>query len=82
MNDFLSLGVKLTDAEVIKKLDILRLERGISTHSFVIRSIAEKLRTEGYLNAAKIERKTPVRKPSAEIGEEMLKFRIRNMSKK
>lgn len=47
--DFIIIGVKVTNAEIIEKLDILRLERGISIRSFIIQSIAEKLKREGYL---------------------------------
>lgn len=45
----MSIGVKVTDAEILSKLEILRLERGISSNSFIIQAIAEKLRREGYL---------------------------------
>ena len=49
MADSISIGVKVTDAEILEKLEILRLERGISTNSFIIQAIAEKLQSEGYL---------------------------------
>ena len=45
----MSIGIKVSDAEIIDKLNILRLERGISSNSFIIAAIAEKLRREGYL---------------------------------
>lgn len=47
--DFVHVGVKITSAEILEKLEILRLERGISTNSFIIQAITEKLRREGYL---------------------------------
>ena len=47
--DFLDVWVKIPDAEIVDKLDILRLERGISSHSFIIQAIVEQLRREGYL---------------------------------
>ena len=46
---FIEVRVNVTDAEIVKKLDILRLERGISSNSFIIDAITEKLRREGYL---------------------------------
>lgn len=49
MADSISIGVKVTDAEILEKLEILRLEHGISTNSFIIQAIAEKLQKEGYL---------------------------------
>lgn len=58
--DFMEVRVDITDAEIIDKLDILRLERGISTTSFIIQAIAEKLRKEGYLTHGA---KDHVRKP-------------------
>lgn len=47
---FMSIGVKVTDAEILTKLEVLRLERGISSSAFIINAIAEKLRREGYLS--------------------------------
>lgn len=47
--DYIEVRVDVKDAEIIEKLDILRLERGISSNSFIIQAIAEKLRREGYL---------------------------------
>lgn len=49
MSDYLSLNFQITDAEIIEKLDILRLEKGISYQKLIIQSIAEKLHREGYL---------------------------------
>lgn len=46
---FLDVRVDITDAEVVEKLDILRLERGISSNSFIKQAIVEQLRREGYL---------------------------------
>lgn len=48
-NEFVSIGVKVTDAEILEKLEILRLERGISSNSFIVQAIAEKLYRCGYL---------------------------------
>lgn len=47
--DYMEVRVDVKDAKIIEKLDILRLERGISSNSFIIKAIAEKLRREGYL---------------------------------
>ena len=47
--DYIEVRVDVKDAEIVEKLDILRLEHGISSNSFIIQSIAEKLRREGYL---------------------------------
>ena len=47
--DYIEVRVDVKDAEIVEKLDILRLERGISSNSFIIQAIAEKLRREGYL---------------------------------
>ena len=47
--DYIEVRVDVKDAEIIEKLDILRLERGISSNSFIMQAIAEKLRREGYL---------------------------------
>lgn len=47
--DYIEVRVDVKDAEIMEKLDILRLERGISSNSFIIQAIAEKLRREGYL---------------------------------
>lgn len=48
---FMEVRVDVRDAEIVEKLDILRLERGISSNSFIIQSIAEKLRRDGYLQS-------------------------------
>lgn len=47
--DYIEVRVDVKDAEIIEKLDILRLERGIPSNSFIMQAIAEKLRREGYL---------------------------------
>ena len=47
--DYIEVRVDVKDAEIVEKLDILRLERGISSNSFIMQAIAEKLRREGYL---------------------------------
>ena len=47
--DFMEVRVDVKDAEVLEKLDILRLERGISSNSFIIGAIVDKLRRDGYL---------------------------------
>ena len=47
--DYIEVRVDVKDAEIVEKLDILRLERGISSNSFIIQAIAETLRREGYL---------------------------------
>ena len=48
--DFIEARVNIKNEEVIKKLDILRLERGISSNAFIIRAIVEKLQRAGYLS--------------------------------
>lgn len=47
--DYMEVRVDVKDAEIVEKLDILRLERGISSNSFIIEAIVEKLRRDGYL---------------------------------
>ena len=47
--DYAEIRVNVKDAEIEEKLDILRLERGISSNSFILNAIAEKLMREGYL---------------------------------
>ena len=64
-NECVRIGVKVTDTEIVEKLEILRLERGISSNSFIINAIAEKLRKDGYLQSGKVEHmRKPMRKPS------------------
>ena len=63
-NEFMAVTVTIKDAEILEKLEILRLERGISTHNFMVRAIAEKLIRAGYLqkvtpHAKKEKDKTP-----------------------
>ena len=41
-------SVKISNAEIVEKLRILQVERGISMNNFIIRAIAEKLRKLGY----------------------------------
>ena len=47
--DYIEIRVDVKDENIIEKLDILRLERGVSSNSFIMQSIVEKLRREGYL---------------------------------
>ena len=47
--DFMEVRVDVKDEEIIEKLDILRIERGISSNSFILKAIVEKLRRDGYL---------------------------------
>ena len=49
MEEFITVYPEITDAEILEKLEILKLERGISVGSFIVKSIAEKLVREGYL---------------------------------
>ena len=49
--DFMEVRVDVKDAKIVEKLDILRLERGISSNSFIMQSIVEKLRRDGYLQS-------------------------------
>ena len=53
--EYLDIRIRIKDAKVIDKLEILRLERGISSNSFIIKAIAEKLRREGYLQGGIME---------------------------
>lgn len=48
-NERLTLAVTISDQSIIEKLDILKLEKGISLQPFIIKSIAEKLQREGFL---------------------------------
>jgi len=41
-------GVKISNAEIVKKMRILQIEKGISINGFIIQAIAEKLRKLGY----------------------------------
>lgn len=66
-NDYVSIGVKISNAEIIEKLTILQLEYGISSNSFIIRSIAEKLKREGYLtDGVKQHERKEQQKPKAD----------------
>lgn len=56
--DYIEVRVDVKDAEVVEKLDVLRLERGVSSNSFIIAAIAEKLRREGYLQGGVKEHHT------------------------
>lgn len=56
--DYIEVRVDVKDAEIVEKLDILRLERGVSSNSFIITAIAEKLRREGYLQGGVKEHQT------------------------
>lgn len=40
--------VQISNAEIVEKLRVLQVERGISMNNFIIRAIAEKLRKLGY----------------------------------
>ena len=73
-NEFLSLGVKITDAETVEKLEILRLEKGISTHHFIVESITEKLKREGFIRDIKQHEKV-VRKKKSDREELLEKLR-------
>lgn len=68
-DEFVSIGVKVSNAEILEKLDILRLECGISSNSFIIQAIAEKLQREGYLQngIADHERRVNAGKPRSDI---------------
>lgn len=48
-NERLTLAVTISEQSIIEKLDILKLEKGISLQPFIIKSIAEKLQREGFL---------------------------------
>ena len=65
-DEFMQIVVKVSNAEILEKLKILRLERGISNNSFIIASIAEKLKREGYLQEGvqKHDRVVRKKKPS------------------
>lgn len=56
--DYIEVRVDVKDAKIVEKLDILRLERGVSSNSFIITAIAEKLRREGYLQGGVKEHQT------------------------
>lgn len=53
------------DTGIPEKLEILRLERGISVNGFIVSALAEKLKRDGYLSDSSVERKKPVRKPKS-----------------
>ena len=48
--DYIEVRVDVKDAEIVEKLDVLRLERGISSNSFILKAITEKLIRDGYLH--------------------------------
>lgn len=54
------------DTGIPEKLEILRLERGISVNGFIVSALAEKLKRDGYLSNSSVERKKPVRKPKSD----------------
>ena len=62
--EFMEVRVDVKDAEIIEKLDILRLERGISSNSFIISAIAEKLRRDGYLQGGVMKHQRNKKEPS------------------
>jgi len=71
-DDSILVGVKVSSAEINEKLDILRLERGISSHSFIISAIVEKLMREGYLPDG-VQKHQPVnRKPKPSDVDELI----------
>lgn len=41
-------SVIISNAEIVEKLRILQIEKGISMNGFIIQAIAEKLRRLGY----------------------------------
>lgn len=62
--DYIEVRVDVNDAEIIEKLDILRLERGISSNSFILKAIVEKLMRDGYLHGGAKPHQTKVRELS------------------
>ena len=82
-SEFMSIGVKVTNAETLEKLDILRLERGISSNSFIISAIAEKLRREGYLKSGMAEHERKVTaKPKSDIDDLLESLRKIDMTRR
>lgn len=55
--DFMEVRVDIKDTEIVEKLEILKLERGISSNSFIIKAIAEKLQRDGYLQGGALKHK-------------------------
>lgn len=47
--NFMEIRANVKDSEIIEKLDMLRLERGIPSNTFIIGAITEKLKRDGYL---------------------------------
>ena len=62
--DYAEIRVDVKDAEIVEKLDILRLERGISSNSFILKAIAEKLMRDGYLQGGVQPHQTKVKELS------------------
>lgn len=50
------------DTGIPEKLEILRLERGVSINMFIVQALAEKLKRDGYIDSSRIDKKEPVRK--------------------
>jgi len=77
--DYIEVRVDVKDAEIVEKLDILRLERGISSNSFIMQAIAEKLRREGYLQGGVKEHQRKEKELSEleQIRRELQKISIR-----
>ena len=81
--EFKEVRVDVKNAEIVEKLDILRLERGISSNSFIIKAIAEKLQREGYLQngVAEHERKVTA-KPKSDIDDLLEALRKIDMTRR
>lgn len=41
-------SVQISNAEIVEKMRILKVEKGISMNGFIVQAIAEKLRRLGY----------------------------------
>lgn len=51
------------DSGIPEKLEILRLERGISINGFIVKALAEKLKHDGFIVESDVRKSKPVRKP-------------------
>lgn len=75
--DYIEVRVDVKDENIVEKLDILRLERGVSSNSFIIKSIAEKLEREGYLQDGIKEHQ---RKENVQTGMDQLRKSLQKIS--
>ena len=75
--DFIEVRVDVKDDEIVNKLDILRIERGVSSNSFIMQAIVDKLKNDGYLQNGVSKHKQKERELS---GREQLRKSLQKIS--